>query len=524
MIGSQRDPAAYRARRHRDWTPVAGGDSPPQETAVATQDNASAPQGVAPQGPVVAAPEPVEHAAPRPREVITPTVATSPMEFSSAAKAEVPAAASPTAAAAPIDEAPAVPSRRQPLSAELEAELDQALGGMSMDQWMAGGQVSADQGAGLELESRHRGRVVGIRRDDVFLELGGREQGCLPLHQLAQPPALGDMIEVVVRRFHAEDGLYELGLPGTAVEIGDWEDVQEGTVVDAAITGHNTGGLECEVAHLRGFIPISQVALYRVEDISEFVGQKLTCLVTEANPMRRNLVLSRRAVLEREKEESRQKFFEALEPGQIHQGVVRKLMDFGAFIDLGGGADGLLHISQLSWGRVAHPRDVLAEGQSIRVKIEKVDRATGRISLAYREMLENPWTQAAAKYPTNSIVRGKVMKLMEFGAFVELEPGIEGLIHISELSHKRVWRASDVVHEGDEVEVLVLNVNPEAQRMSLSIKALVKTEPTKKEKEEAEALQAEPAPTAKKRSSSANEPLRGGLGKSAGGDRFGLNW
>jgi small subunit ribosomal protein S1 len=271
------------------------------------------------------------------------------------------------------------------------------------------------------------------------------------------------------------------------------------------------------VNHIRGFIPVSQVALYRVEDIAQFVGQRFLCLITEANPMRRNLVLSRRAVLEREKEEARQKFFDSLAPGQVHEGVVRKLMDFGAFVDIGG-ADGLLHVSQLAWGRVNHPSEVLSQGQAIKVRIEKVDRQSGRISLAYRDMLENPWSTAAAKYPPNSVVRGKVTKLMEFGAFVELEPGVEGLIHISELSHKRVWRASDVVHEGDDIEVLVLSVNTQTQRISLSIKALSKPEPTKKEKEEAE-----PGEIPAKPRKAPDQPLQGGLGKSTG-SRFGLNW
>ena len=196
-------------------------------------------------------------------------------------------------------------------------------------------------------------------------------------------------------------------------------------------------------------------------------------------------------------------------------------MDFGAFVDIGG-VDGLLHVSQLAWGRVAHPREVLAEGQKIRVRVERIDRETGKISLAYRDMLENPWTSAAAKYPANSVVRGRVTKLMEFGAFVELEPGVEGLIHISELSHKRVWRSSDVVHEGDEVEVLVLSVNTEAQRISLSMKALSKPEPTQKEKEAAQEQDAAPAQASKKKRHR-DQPLQGGLGK-AGGERFGLNW
>ncbi len=403
----------------------------------------------------------------------------------------------------------------------MEAELDRAMAGMSLDDLMSGGEAGSQEG-GLEPESRHSGRVVALRRDEIFIEFSGREQGCLSSRSLEKLPQPGELIDVIVQRFNAEEGLYDLSLPGAAVDLGNWDEVHEGMLVEAQVNGHNTGGLECEVNHLRGFIPVSQISLYRVEDLAQFVGQRFTCLISEANSERKNLVLSRRAVLEREKEEKKQTFFETLAPGQVYEGTVRKLMDFGAFVELGNGVDGLLHISQLSWGRVKHPSEVLQEGQAIRVRIEKIDRETGRIGLSYREMIENPWATAASKYPHNTMVRGKVTRLMEFGAFVEVEPGIEGLVHISELSHKRVWRASDVVKEGEEVEVLVLNVNPEAQRMSLSIKGLSKPEPTKKEKEEAQ--EAEASVEAKKPSRPSNVPLKGGLGKSAGGESLGLKW
>ena len=290
---------------------------------------------------------------------------------------------------------PARPSRREATSPEMEDDLAEALGGASLDELMYVGDAVSRQIL-LEPESRHRGRVVAVRRDDVFVELGGREQGCLSVRQFPEPPKPGTVIEVVVRKFQAEEGLYELTLPGAAAEVGDWESLSEGMLVEAQVTGHNTGGLECDVNHLRGFIPASQVSLWRVEDLGQFVSQRLTCLVTEVNPRRRNLVLSRRAVLEREKEEAKKNFFESLQPGQVHQGVVRKLLDFGAFVELGGGVDGLLHVSQLLWGRVNHPSDVLSEGQTIQVKIEKVDRESGRIGLSYRDMLENPWNTAAA--------------------------------------------------------------------------------------------------------------------------------
>lgn len=415
---------------------------------------------------------------------------------------------------------PIVPGRRQKLSASMEAELDRAMAGVSLDELMSGQQGGPEEGT-LEPESRHRVRVVALRRDEVFVEFGSREQGCVPVQAFETPPTVGDEIEVIVQRFHAEEGLYDLRLPGTAAELGNWDEVQEGMLVDVQVTGHNTGGLECEVNHIRGFIPVSQISLYRVEDLAQFVGQRFACLITDANRERKNLVLSRRAVLEREKEEKKQQFFASLAPGQIHDGTVRKLMDFGAFVELGNGIDGLLHVSQLAWGRVKHPSEVVQEGQPIRVGIEKIDPQTGRIGLSYRDLQENPWTAAAAKFPPRSQVRGKVTRLMDFGAFVELEPGIEGLVHISELSHKRVWRPADVVKEGDEIEVLVLSVDPQAQRMSLSIRALHQPEPTKKEKEAAQ--EAELPAAAKKSSRPSSVPLKGGLGR-AGGERFGLKW
>ncbi|MGA2032481.1 MAG: S1 RNA-binding domain-containing protein [Thermoguttaceae bacterium] len=568
LIGSQRDPAAYRARRQRDWTPVeepakekeGGAEGASDQAAQTTRhreprrgrggrphgrsdhgrseseqrQSANVPspacrvgttgrgQGEGPTAGIQGESRPAESAA-------VPTAVDLP-----AAPAAPPQSPPPPVAAAVDDLKADVPELLDsiqpvvrapaPVPAEMEEDFekafDQALDGASLDDLLGVSDAISKQTV-LEPESHHQGRIVAIRKDEVFVALGGREQGVVSARQFPEPPQVGTLLEVIVQRLNAEDGLYDLALPNTAMEVSNWDDVHQGMLVETQVTGHNTGGLECEVNHIRGFIPVSQIALYRVEDLAQFVGQRFTCLITEANPARQNLVLSRRAVLEREKEEARQTLLAALQPGQIHQGVVRKLMNFGAFVDLGG-VDGLLHVSQLAWGRVEHPKDVLAEGQSIQVRIERIDHETGKISLAYRDLQESPWSTAAATYPPNSIVRGKVSKLMEFGAFVEVQPGVEGLVHISELSHKRVWRASDVVHEGDEVEVLVLSVNPEAQRMSLSIRALSKPEPTKKEVEEAR--EAELPPVAPSKRKGPDRPLRGGLGKSAGGDRFGLNW
>jgi small subunit ribosomal protein S1 len=277
--------------------------------------------------------------------------------------------------------------------------------------------------------------------------------------------------------------------------------------------------LECEVSRLRGFIPASQISMYRVEDLAQFVDQKLACVVTEANAEKRNLVLSHRAVLEREKAEAKQKLMSELEVGQVREATVRSLQAFGAFVDLGG-VDGLIHISQLSWDRIRHASEVLEAGQKVKVKIQKIDPQTGKIGLAFRDLAENPWTNAARDFPVRSRVRGTVSRLMEFGAFVRLAPGIEGLVHVSELSHKRVFRVTDVLSEGQEVEVMVLSVDPEQQRISLSLKALEARASDKPKAEEEPPEPETPAAPAKKRST----PLKGGIGGPATGERFGLKW
>jgi small subunit ribosomal protein S1 len=412
-----------------------------------------------------------------------------------------------------------VPNLRDPLSEDLEKELADALDGLSLEDAIAGSAPAAIAADSIPPETRCQGRVHSVHKDAVFVSLDGRNQGLLSLRQLPEPPAVGTALDVIVQSYNAEDGLYSLALPGQAISDVDWSQVQEGMLVEARVTGVNKGGLECEVNRIRGFIPAGQASIYRVEDLSTLVGEKLTCLVTEVKPERRNLVLSRKAVMEREKAESKARLIQELVVGDVREGTVRSIRDFGAFVDLGG-VDGLLHVSQLSWARVEHPKEVLQEGQRVRVKIQKIDPATGKISLNARDLVESPWTLAPHKYPVKSVVRGKVTKLMEFGAFVELEPGVEGLVHISQLAHHRVWRVSDVVTVGQEVEAQVLQVDGENQRISLSVKAIqARPELSAKAEPEPEESPVLPPPSKKR-----TAELKGGLGRSAGGDRFGLNW
>ncbi len=406
-----------------------------------------------------------------------------------------------------------LPNLRRALSADMEEELAASMADISLDNIVE----SQSREAELEVNSHHQAKVSRVQAEEVFVDLGQRNQGVLPMLQLSEPPEVGQTLEVVITRYDAADGLYQVALPGAAAEVGDWDSVAEGMVVEARITGHNKGGLECQVNNLRGFIPASQVAQYRIEDFSEFVDQSLTCLVTEVNPQRRNLVLSRRSLIEREQAEAKEKLLAELAPGQVREGIVRNIRDFGAFVDLGG-VDGLLHVSQLSWQRVNHPNEVLELGQKVKVKIQKIDPETKKISLAMKDLMASPWDSAKEKYYEGLSLHGKVTKVADFGAFVELEPGVEGLVHISELAHHRVFRTSDIVKEGEEVEVKILSFELDKQRISLSMKAMQSApEREKKEEPEEEFI---PPPQPSKRTG----PLKGGLKRDSGGEGIGLNW
>lgn len=401
------------------------------------------------------------------------------------------------------------------LADDLDAEIEAALGGMSMDDIVSQTEASSEQ---LEPGSRVKGTVSRLHGDNVFMSLKGRFEGVVPLSQFKKAPEAGDLIEVIVKSQNEEDGLYDLSVPGAAVAVGDWSELEQGMVIEARVTGSNTGGLEASVNNIRGFIPASQIERFRVENFGDYVNKKLQCVVTEVNPKKKRLVLSHRALLDREFEEKRKEIMASIEPGQLHDGTVTKIMDFGAFVDIGG-VEGLVHVSKLSWDRVTHPKDILKEGESIKVKVEKINSETGKISLSHRDTMDHPWDGIESKYPVNSTVSGKVSRIADFGAFVRLEPGIEGLIHISELAHHRVVKVKNIVKEGDSVEVKVLSLDREAQKLGLSLKATQKA-PEKKTSEKPEEVDEPLRELAIKKQD--NSPLKGGTGRKSGGEDIGL--
>jgi small subunit ribosomal protein S1 len=397
------------------------------------------------------------------------------------------------------------------LDAEIEAEMAAALVGVSekdlfgADTSKEARKESGDKGT----PGRKQGTVISVHGPDVFIEIpGGRSQGVLTMEHFPEgPPKKGDTVEVTIEGYDGTNGLLILSRKGSAI-VADWSSIAEGMTVEARVLETNKGGLTVDVNGIRGFMPVSQIDLYRVEDMRQFVGQKLICAVTEVDKEDHNLIVSRRALLEKDREEQRAKLWAELAEGQIRDGIVRSVREFGAFVDLGG-VDGLLHISEISWQRVNDVASVLQVGQSVKVVVLKLDLETRKISLGLKQLQASPWENIEERYATGNIVNGKVTRVMNFGAFVELEPGVEGLIPVSELARGKVWRAADFVKPDQMVSVMVLNVDPDQERISLSLKqALADAEPVKAEEEDEGPI--EPAAPRVR-----NPNLRGGVGSSS---------
>jgi predicted RNA-binding protein with RPS1 domain len=465
-------------------------DSQPAPAAVSPQGNTEVKTASALDGP---APETIDAEAPMPRYKSNKDSA-------------------PYAAKVPV------PNARVGATDEERALLDDALLGADLDGMMIGDR-SLRVGRALEDGSRHQGKIIKVHNANVFVSLGGPDEGVVPLLQFESPPVEGQQLDFLIRSFNREEGLYELAIPGETIAVNDWDDLQEGSVVEAKVESANTGGVEAKVGNIRGFIPISQLSEFRIESSADFIGQTLVCIVTEANPRRGNLVLSHRAVLERDKQAKRKERLATLEVGQACEGTVRKVMDFGAFVDIGG-LDGMIHVSQLSWEKIKHPSEVVKEGDKIQVRVEKVDPETGKIGLSYRSLQDNPWSDVDARFPIGAVVSGTVSRIANFGAFVKIGTGIEGLIHISELAHNRVASVANVLQEGQDVSVKVLTVDRDAQRIGLSLRATqAKPEGSKPNKAGEESVDEPKRQPAVKKFSGA---LKGGTGNNNGGELFGL--
>ncbi|MCA9242531.1 MAG: S1 RNA-binding domain-containing protein [Phycisphaerales bacterium] len=320
---------------------------------------------------------------------------------------------------------------------------------------------------------RIHGRIIGVRGADVFVDVGAKAEAVLPLEEFDAdaPPEPGQTRTFVLHDVDATSGLLRLSLREVRA-VTHISDVRVGDVIEARVTGVNLGGLELDARGVRAFMPKSQVAIERLDDFAQFVGHKMEAQVTEVDRKGKRVVLSRRRVLEKEREAAREAIKGELSEGQVRPGVVRRLADFGAFVDIGG-VDGLLHVSDMSYGRVGHPKELVKVGQELQVKVLKIDAARDRISLGLKQLEPDPWNVVSANFREGEAVDGRVTKLMNFGAFVELQPGVEGLIPISEMSWtQRIRHPKDIVKEGDSVRCSVLKVEPENRKLTLSLRAL----------------------------------------------------
>jgi ribosomal protein S1 len=394
--------------------------------------------------------------------------------------------------------------RQQIMDDEVEAELARALGEVSEDAMYAASSGSASGPGGTK-----KGKVISINKDDVFVDIGGRSQGVVPFETFATEPKVGDEVDVVIKGFDGANGCMLLALPGAAERVVDWSSVARGMIVEAKVTGTNKGGLNVEVNGIRGFLPISQLEMFRVDDTAPYVNQRVRCMITEADPVEKNLVLSRRALLEQERAEAQEKLWAELAEGQKRSAVVGNIKDFGAFVDLGG-SDALLPTAEMSWQRVDDPAKFVSPGQRIEVKVIRLDKDRRKVTVSLRECMSSPWDEIENTFPVGTIASGKVVKIMDFGAFVELAPGIEGLLHISELANKRVYRVTDAVQADQTVEVKVIRFDPETRRLSLSLKAVLK-EKEDAAKANADAAEEAAADEAPRKPIHRRTDLKGGL-------------
>jgi small subunit ribosomal protein S1 len=321
-----------------------------------------------------------------------------------------------------------------------------------------------------------KGRIIERRPREVMVDIGYKSEGAIDLNEFSSTDdlAIGQEIEVLLERLENEDGQVILSRQ-KAAHKQNWDKIvklsEAGKTVQGLVKGIVKGGLMVDVG-VEAFLPSSQIDINPPKNLREFLGQTLECRIVKLNEDRKNVVLSRRELIEEERNEKRAKLLSHLDKGAKVKGRVKNLTEFGAFVDLDG-LDGLLHVTDMTWGRLGHPSELLQTGQEIEVLVLEIDKERLRVSLGLKQMSENPWDKIAEKYPVNLKVRGKITSLVPYGAFIQLEPGVEGLVHVSELSWtRRIARPSDILQEGQEIDAIVITVSKEEQKLSLSVRHL----------------------------------------------------
>jgi len=320
------------------------------------------------------------------------------------------------------------------------------------------------------------GTVMEIRPTEVVIDFGGKAEGAIPAHEFLDLSELeiGSDIEVFLERLEDRDGNPQLSFD-KAEQKKNWEKIvntcEEGSVITGRVRSKVKGGLVVNIG-VDAFLPSSQVDIQAPKNLDQFVGQTFDFKVVKINRERKNIVVSRRELIEERRQDKKREILTGIKPGETRRGMVKNITDYGAFIDLDG-LDGLLHITDMSWGRISHPSEMVKTGEEITVCIIEVDQKRERVSLGLKQLSSNPWEEIENKFPINAKVRGKVVNLVPYGAFVELEEGVEGLVHVTEMSWtKRITKPSEVLNVGDEVDAVVLGIQKEDQKISLGLRQL----------------------------------------------------
>ncbi len=339
---------------------------------------------------------------------------------------------------------------------------------------------SEARGGQIEEGKVIRGTVIQLSKDYAVVDIGYKSEGQVPINEFVAAPGqepavkVGDTVDVLVEARENDSGMVVLSKE-KADKMRIWDEIsaacERDELVEGVIVGRVKGGLSVDIG-VKAFLPGSQVDIRPVRNLDKLIGEKFRFKVIKFNKKRGNIVLSRRVLLEKEREELKKETLKNLKEGAVLKGVVKNLTDYGAFIDLGG-IDGLLHVTDMSWGRIGHPSEMFEVGQEVRVVVLKFDPVTERVSLGLKQIQEDPWHRADEKYPVGTRVKGKVVSLTDYGAFIELEQGVEGLVHVSEMSWtKRVKHPSKMLTAGTEVEAVVLDIDPKAKRISLGMKQI----------------------------------------------------
>jgi small subunit ribosomal protein S1 len=457
----------------KEETTMKGGDAP--ETPSPTPGETSATSDPAEPAPSVTRP-PSEEEAPVPVDLtdLRPTSKEAAPEPGAEPEAPGEPETGPDAAPEPEPEQPAEPERKgPPLPTVTDDELDEM--GYSRDEYEQMSQMYDSTLKSISEGELVKGTVLAVTDTEVMLDIGFKSEGRVPIEEFPEPETIepGDEISVLLEATEDQDGEVRVSKK-KADFLQVWDKIKEAhdeqSIVEGTPKRRIKGGLKVDLFGVEAFLPGSQVALRRIPNLEELLGQKLRFRILKVNKRRRNIVISRRVVLEDERQKKKVKLLAELEVGQIRQGIVKNITDFGAFVDLGG-IDGLLHITDMSWGRIRHPSELVAISDELTVKVLNFDPERERISLGLKQLAEYPWENVEEEFPVGSRVRGKVVSITDYGAFVELKEGVEGLCHISEMSWtQHIRHPSKILGIGDIVEVKVLNVNKAEEKISLSLK------------------------------------------------------